>query len=301
MAIKNRKFNNTNLYGTDYYEVRKFLIELNNPNYHFGRWDWMISHSYLEKGNLSKIGIWEDDGKIIGFATFDTTVDGNSFLLLKPGYDFLRKAMIEYAEENLSSEGHVKILIQDNDIVFQNEASKLGYIPSQHKDLDSIFSIENGNLEYKLPDGFSMTSMKDTYDIYQYGRILWKGFNHEIDGEGKYSPTSEMLETYRKEFERPNVNPYLKIAVLNKEGNFVSYCGMWYDDKSDYALVEPVATDPEYRKLGLGKCAVLEAIRRCKELGATKVYVGSSQQFYYNIGFRPSITSTMWVKKEKNK
>ncbi len=69
---------------------------------------------------------------------------------------------------------------------------------------------------------------------------------------------------------------------------------MWYDSETEYALVEPVATDPDFRMLGLGKAAVLEGIRRCGQLGAKQAYVGSSQQFYYQIGFRPVPTSTFW-------
>ena len=68
-------------------------------------------------------------------------------------------------------------------------------------------------------------------------------------------------------------------------------------DASQSVLVEPVATDPAYRKMGLGKSAVLEAIRRCGLLGAKRAFVGSPQQFYYSIGFRPYATSTFWSKK----
>jgi predicted N-acetyltransferase YhbS len=69
---------------------------------------------------------------------------------------------------------------------------------------------------------------------------------------------------------------------------------MWYDSETDYALVEPVATIPAYRKMGLGKAAVLEGVKRCGELGAKRAYVGSSQQFYYKIGFRPVPGGTFW-------
>jgi predicted N-acetyltransferase YhbS len=89
----------------------------------------------------------------------------------------------------------------------------------------------------------------------------------------------------------------LKVAVVAPDGNFVAYCGMWYDPEAGYAVVEPVATDPDYRKMGLGKAAVLEGIRRVGELGAKKALVGSSQQFYYSIGLRPFSTATMWRKK----
>jgi len=174
----------------------------------------------------------------------------------------------------------------------------MGYIPTQKKDCDAVFYIDTDRIYYSLPDGFSITSMKDTFDLYQYGQVLWKGFNHELNGEGPYAPTTEKMIVYKKEFDRPNVNHELKIAVVAPDGNFVSYCGMWQDNASQSVLVEPVATDPAYRNMGLGRAAVLEAIRRCGLLGAKRAYVGSSQQFYYNIGFSPCITSTFWELKK---
>ncbi|MNI93404.1 hypothetical protein D3C73_1513510 [compost metagenome] len=72
---------------------------------------------------------------------------------------------------------------------------------------------------------------------------------------------------------------------------------MWYDPEAGFALIEPVATDPDYRRMGLGKAAVLEGINRVGILGAKIALVGSSQQFYYSIGLRPYAVSTIWRKK----
>ena len=44
---------------------------------------------------------------------------------------------------------------------------------------------------------------------------------------------------------------------------------------------------------GLGKAVVLEAVKRCGQMGAKTALVGSSQQFYYNIGFYPIHTSVV--------
>ncbi|GLC31833.1 GNAT family N-acetyltransferase [Clostridium omnivorum] len=96
---------------------------------------------------------------------------------------------------------------------------------------------------------------------------------------------------------RPNVDLNLKVAAVAPDGNFASYCGMWYDAEAGYAVIEPVATDPDYRKMGLGKAVVLEGIKRVGELGAKTAIVGSSQQFYYSIGLRPFKTSTIWRKR----
>lgn len=299
MAVTFRTYADSQQYGENYNQLRKFLLELEDINYPFGRWDWMISHTNLKRDELSKIGIWEDGNSIVGLATYDTKLDGKCFFPLKHRYDFLCGEMIAYAEKELARDGEVKLLIRDGDVAFQDAAYKKGFTATQNKDSDAVFDIDVDGINYKLPDGFSVTSMKDTYDLYQYGRVLWKGFNHELKGGGDYLPTTEELEALKYEFERPNVNLDIKIAVVAPDGNFVSYCGMWQDSQSQNALVEPVATDPAYREMGLGRAAVLEAIRRCGQLGAKRAYVDSSQQFYYSIGFKPSITSTFWARKNR--
>jgi predicted N-acetyltransferase YhbS len=47
--------------------------------------------------------------------------------------------------------------------------------------------------------------------------------------------------------------------------------------------------------MGFGKAVVYEGMKRVNSLGAMKVLVGSSQQFYYSIGFRPYASATEWI------
>ena len=79
-------------------------------------------------------------------------------------------------------------------------------------------------------------------------------------------------------------------------GNLVSYCGLWVEPATKVAYVEPVATDPDYRRRGLGKAAVLEAIRRAQQLGATRAIVNSGLEFYRAIGFQPLFACYPWHK-----
>jgi len=90
---------------------------------------------------------------------------------------------------------------------------------------------------------------------------------------------------------------HLKIAVTNPEGEFVSYAGFWYDEEEDFCTLEPCATHPDYRRMGLGKAAVYEGIKRCAEKGAKRCVVGSNQDFYFRMGFAPFDMRTYWVKK----
>ena len=202
--------------------------------------------------------------------------------------------MLLYAEDNLSKDDRFGVVISDADFKFQNIAVKLGFVATGSKENDTIFYLEKTPTSFSLPEGFRITTMKETYDLYQYFRVLWKGFNHELNGEGEFTFSKEKEEVAKNQMKRPNVDLNLKIAVVAPDGNFVSYCGMWYDANTAFAEIEPVATDPDYRKMGLGKAAVLEGIKRVGELGAKIAIVGSSQQFYYSIGLRTHSTFTEW-------
>lgn len=296
MDIKFRNYTKQAGITEDYYKVREFFIKLGYDEFSYARWDWMTTHSNLDKTSIGKIGLWEDKGDVVGIATFDTTL-GNAYCLTLPDYSGLKEEMLRYAEKNLSGNDYFAIVIPDNDILYQDIATRSGYIATGDREYDAAFYIDRTSTSYELPVGFRITSLKDKLDLYQYRRVLWKGFNHEIDGEGPFSFSKEDELSATEEMVRPNVDLNLKIAVVSPEGNYVSYCGMWYEPRVGYAVVEPVATDPDYRRMGLGKAAVLEGIRRVGLMGAKVAYVGSSQQFYYSIGFCPFSSSTVWKRR----
>ena len=136
-----------------------------------------------------------------------------------------------YAKGALSKDGGVRVLILDGDMKMQNTAARNGFYPTQDKECDAVYPIDMTKIRYSLPDGYTITSLAETYDLYKYGRVLWKGFNHEVNGEGAFSPGDEYIRVLKMDFERPNVNLNLKVA-----------------------------TDPACRKMGLGRAAVLEAV-----------------------------------------
>lgn len=296
MAIQFRNYTKQPGITKDYHKVRNFFIRLGYAEFTYTRWDWMATHGYLDRSSVGKIGIWEDDEQIVGVATFDCQL-GESFCLTLPKYDFLKEEMLLYGKDNLSSKGEFGVIIADTDSKFQDTAASLGFCATHEKESDAIFYLDKTSTEYDLPEGFHITTMKETFDLCQYLSVLWKGFNHELNGEGEFQFTKEEECLCKEGMIRPNVDLNLKVAAVAPDGNFAAYCGMWYDPEAGYAVIEPVATDPKYRRMGLGKAVVLEGIKRVGELGAKTALVGSSQQFYYSIGLRPFRTSTIWRKK----
>jgi GNAT superfamily N-acetyltransferase len=299
VAVKFRYYSGNAGFGKEYKEVKDFLIRINRervvtPGFLWGRWEWFFSLDFndLTPASLSRIGIWEDGGSIAALATYEGNF-GETYFCVDERYEGLKPEMLAYARDSMGKDGRHLALIGDSDRESQRAAFAMGYRPTQEKECTAVLDICPETVQYALPDGYSVTSLADKFDMIKYNHVLCKGFNH-----GDNPPdTPEKLESRQTSLSGPGVNLNLNVAVAAPDGEFASYCGMWYQAGTTYALVEPVATDPAYRRKGLGRAAVLEAVKRCGELGAKQAFVGSSQQFYYGIGFYPYCTETFWERK----
>lgn len=293
MTIQFRNYTSEPLFTDDYRKVGCFLHTINHdellyPGFLWGRWEWMITHSMLDRSALSRIGIWEDNGQIVALATYESDV-GYAYLFVAKGYDFLKREMLTYARNTLSGENGVRVIIDNTDREFQLLAVEMGFTATTEQENTAIIQISD-KLSYTLPDGFYFVSMADGWDFQKYNQVMWRGFNHE-----GIPPSSDEDIRIRKEMlSSPSILPHIVLAVVAPDGRYVSHCGMWYQPGEKYALVEPVATDPDFRRMGLGRAVVIEAIKRCGQMGAAVALVGSSQQFYYSIGFYPYHTGNFW-------
>jgi len=57
-----RNYSNIAGITEDYFKVRAFLLKFGYSEFIDARWDWMATHSYLDKNAVGKIGIWEENG-----------------------------------------------------------------------------------------------------------------------------------------------------------------------------------------------------------------------------------------------
>lgn len=299
MSIRFRQYK----YPHDYMSVDNFLIEHYQADNADGNWieptwEYMCFHPMLDSSSLEKIRIWEDIRKIVAVVHYESRL-GEAFFQFHPAYRHLNQQMLDYAEENLHGESketgkkYLRAYVNETDEDFLSLVRDRGY----QEDVDSIrplykFVIPNRIPIIQLPNGFHLTSLAEECDWEKVHRVLWRGFNHQ--GEPPAGETE--LEERRKMFDTPNGRRELKIAIKAPDGNFVAFCGVFYEATHKIAYVEPVATDPDYRRLGLGKAAVLEGIRRCGLMGADVAYVGSDQSFYQALGFRKVYNSQCWLK-----
>ena len=266
----------------DYEAVCDFLIELNadddsHINWNWARFEWMYEHPGFNKDLIESIGLWIDEGKVVGAAIYDMYF-GEGFCGVLPEYKELYPEILDYACINLKDDSGFGLAVRDDNTYETEQVSKHGFTKDEQTenimelDLDRSFSA-------KLPDNLSFVNPDPIKDSYEMQWLFWQGFDH---GEDKAEFEKEVAEITKN---RKHFNKDLCVAAGNKDGELVSICGLWYSEKTDYAYVEPVCTIPSYRGKGVAKAVIFEALNKAKALGAKKAYVISDMDFYAKLGF----------------
>jgi GNAT superfamily N-acetyltransferase len=282
----------------DYAAISDFLYTLYQPDNRDGNWfqpiwEYAYTHSYFDEDAVHRIAIWEDGGDIVGVAMYESVL-GEAFFQVHPVYEHLKPEMLTYAEQQLTGvnddgQRYLKAYVCDFDIAFEEVALSKGYAkrPDSHRPI-SQFAIPDPFPPIRLPDGYRFKSLADDNDLVKVDRALWRGFNHP--GE----PPADGIEGRKQMQSGPHFRKDLTMVVEVPNGDFVAFAGLWYEPVNCFGYVEPVATDPDYRRMGLGTAAVLEGIRRCGELGVKVAYVGSDMPFYLAMGFQKLYVLNCW-------
>ncbi|USB33386.1 GNAT family N-acetyltransferase [Paenibacillus sp. YPG26] len=276
-------------YDHTYYDiVCDFLIELSKENskyinWNWARWEWMMYHPEFNNDLIDNIGLWFCNDELVGMATFDHYF-GEACIAVKSGHIELEKEALEYALSTFSDENGLGIAINDADIHSIELLRNYGFVKKEGN-IENILelNLEEISFDYTLPPEIIIKSLNPETDLHKHHRTLWKGFDNGGDAD---LPCDEItMNKQKRMLSAPHLNTYLHTVAENEEGEYVAYCGCWYNAKTDYAYVEPICTIPSYRGKGLGKAVLLEALKRCNDLGAKKTYVISDSAFYKALGF----------------
>ena len=133
---------------------------------------------------------------------------------------------------------------------------------------------------YSLNEDISIMSVDPYLDTEKIEWIFYQGFGHGDDYEAfKASRNTDC-------YVRPHVNKELSLVAVNSNGEYVGFCSLWYDSRTDYAYLEPLCVIPSYRNKGIARALIYELLNRVKVMGAKEVYVISDMEFYKKLGFK---------------
>ncbi|MFW9996735.1 MAG: GNAT family N-acetyltransferase [Candidatus Odinarchaeota archaeon] len=300
MLIQSHPYNK----DKDFDSVMKFLAELYERTGSYENWfpdRFENSSDTREDG----VRIWEEINDTIVPAKRDivalTTRDSprDFFLHVDPDYRQLEREMIEWIEQHfrgMKKDGtkveQLRINILEGNTQREALLADLGF---RNEQIYGYYRIRRGNSpvpDHACPENFEIRAIKRA-EFEQQALMIRRVFGH-----GEWF-TAEVLEWiancsfYREEIDLVAVTP---------DGIIASFCTFRLDPHSKITSLEPMGTNPDFRRLGLGKALLTEGIKRSMKYNPPFFYIDgaantpAANRLYDATGFTEKYAINSWIK-----
>ncbi|MFN8375521.1 MAG: GNAT family N-acetyltransferase [Anaerolineae bacterium] len=308
MAITARPYTGIEDFKKMTYVLREGRKASRHSGYiHIGDLNWWAYYITPRHNTMNETAfIWEDDnGAVLGWSllsphynTFDVFVHPSE----RNGQR--REQMLLWTEARMAEvqrqrgKDHLVVgFLWQDDEVWINMLAKHNYALDAE---ESVYVYMVHPLEDipqpTVPDGFTVRSVcgeEDAEARAEVHRASWARPGFE-----SYMST----ERYRAFMQAPDYRPELDVVAAAPDGRFAASAMMWLDAENALGHYEPVGTNPEFRRMGLGKAVLWEGLRRVKALGAREATVMPIESdpvamaLYTSAGFEPKNRSLTYSK-----
>ena len=242
------------------------------------------------------VRIWKKhDGTVCGFALVDLSVWG-LFYLVKPSEEGgeLEQEILSWACNRASHIGRGQSItlrcrrIREDNPKRISSLERQGFIRDTNRQgLRMVRPLDVPLDKPLIPQGFKIRHLSGRDEIEAYVALV----NSAIPG-------ATSVETHQRWIETPEYIPELDLIAVADDGTFAAFCQSYYDPldwdrpKRREGWTDPIGTAPAYRKKGLARAIVLEALWRLKSRGIEDAVLGVSgsnkaaQKLYESIGYR---------------
>jgi ribosomal protein S18 acetylase RimI-like enzyme len=264
----------------DYWRVRPFLREVyllngrRQASWPVARWDywrWPGVESWGDGPLEGSVFIWETPDGRLG-AVLNQEGKGNAYLQVHPAWrsPALEAEMLDVAEAHLAmpdAQGHPTLCAwaDAGDALRQALLLSRGYIRQGDPEIQHHRDLTAPVPEAPLPAGFTVRALSQD-ELPARAYASWQAF-HPGEPDAGYDALG--WQWYLDIQRCPLYRRDLDLVVEAPNGDLAAFCGLWYDDVTRSAYIEPVATHPDYQRRGLAKAMLCEGQRRAQRLGAT--------------------------------
>lgn len=275
--------------------IARFLSEASvgepRPDYwHIGDLTWgLYQNTFFDP--TRGVRLWEDaaTGALLGFAWFDR---GELDTMVAPALRATPEGDAVLAESlawgrRVTARRHLSTLwthALDSDTWQIERLAAHDFARDEHHDGYVHFRrpFDGAPLpDAPLPEGFSVRAVG--------GEDEWQ---RRVDlHRVVYHPSRVTLPAYRRLRVAPLYRPDLDLVAVAPNGEFVSYCILWYDERTRVGEYEPVGAHPDWRRQGITRAVLVEGLRRLRGLGAERAIVLTNTsnapaiRLYESVGF----------------
>lgn len=277
----------------DLYAMLDLLAEgrkADNGTYYIHRGDlqwWLFYTDVPQETWQSQIRLWFEKDRLIGWVLLSP--DEYAFDVYTAPHlrgDAREHEMFAWAVDQLSAMDNAQsVWVAEDDDVRIRWMEESGFTPDQ-KHLILFKRSLSGPLDMPaLPKGFSLRPSRGIEDA-----RLRSVTSHAAFGSSK--PFEEYWPRTLRFMQSPVYVPEHEIFVVSPNGEIAAFCIIWTDERSRSGQFEPVATHPNFQRMGLGKSLLFEGLRRLKSEGMNEACVCTNDdnaaaiRLYESVGFQ---------------
>ena len=302
-------------HSSDYWRARAFFRELFTFGDcltgvwhvgHFDYWRWHWLGNVVER-SPDELSFWETRDGRIG-AILNQGDPGVCHLHVHPEFlsQELLDEMISVAEAECSAVSiddrrAVWVWTMEEEDLLHGVLERRGYAEQQEGGHSIEYHgrrpLDRAVLRVPVPAGFLIRSMGDFDELSRRSLASWRAF-HPNESEDGCDKTGAW---YRKVQRAPLYRRDLDVVAVAPNGDIASFAVCYFDDVSRTGVFVLDGTAQPYRRMGLGRAVMTEALRRLKRLGAVTAYVSwyeaPAGALYESVGFLDQQRGRVWVKR----
>ena len=240
--------------------------------------------------------IWKkNDGTVCGFALVDLSVWG-LFYLVSPIEEggALEREIISWACSRASHISRGKSVTLRCRRVREDNPKRISALERQgfrsDNDRQGLRMVRRLDVPLDkplIPQGFKIRHLSGQDEVEAYVALV----NSAI-------PKATSVEAHQRWIETPEYIPELDLIAVADDGTFAAFCQSYYDplelarSTRREGWTDPIGTAPAYRKKGLARAIILEALWRLKGRGIEDAVLGVAgsnevaRKLYESIGYR---------------
>jgi ribosomal protein S18 acetylase RimI-like enzyme len=261
-----------------------------DSRWHMGELAW-FRYQYIGREPEWPTSLWECDEQLVGWAWARVPRHLNPHLDLH--LDLAHPQLADHVLrwfDSVAESGHRTVTVLDAEIDLKGVLSRHGY---RELDGEPFFihlrrSLDNLP-ELKVPEGYTLGPVRDESDADARAAVHRAAFSTQ-----RYA-SRVTAESYLQVMRSWPYRAELDWLVETPDGTPVAFCLVWLDERNRAAVLEPVGTDPDHRRRGLARAAILGALHTARQLGAESARVcargdddyPSARATYQSLGFHP--------------
>lgn len=263
---------------------------------HPGDLDWWVYYDTSGEPLTERVWLWEDADRLLGwvfiwpgYSEFDIyahpAVRATQTARILDWMEIHLPQMTQAHTSGMPEEIAVAAYADDDLMISLLEGRGYRGAPqfvSFSRSLDADLPVP------RLPDGFRFLERMDAAYTEQRSAVHASAFTR-LNPDGSVASRSKMTPDYYQRFmQAPGYDPDLDVVVVAPDGSFAAFVMAWADSTIKIGEFEPVGTHHDYQRRGLGRAALIEAMRRLRQRGIETATVMTWAKDEGNIAFYQS-------------